>query len=758
MSRDSLTSSAVLPALALLAALVPSPAAQSSLGQDFWLVDSYSSSYGLSIAIANPGPTTAGVTIFNSVLGPAPHAVPPGGVTVLTFASLELGVSGTVISTAPVFHVTSDTEVAVFLFDPLVAVGKNDAALVLSSPALGLRHRIANFVNPVNSGGQVVTVVAVTAGVATSVQILDGAGTVVDGASLVQGEALQRINHLIVGATPADDMTGWEVVADQPVAVFSGSVCTSVGMPAGACDSLVEQLMDADRLALGYAVAPLRTRPLGCTTPPTCAADVFRFVATQDGTTLATTPDVGGGLLDEGDWIQIDTSTPFVITGDKPFFGYQYLASNEAVFGALPPAGVGDPSLLVVLPPEQFQRDYLFHVVPSFPDAFANIVAPEGATLLLDGVPISEPCEPIGVVADASYCSVRLPLTSGNHRIHSPDSDFGLTITGFGDYASYAYPAGLGRACDEGVDGWMKDGPTDDGSEPDTSVLDFWESGDLWIRNEPDPDLLHQHEHQNPIGGVVNYLYVKLRNRGCAPLVSGELVTYYAAASTGLVWPASWFVGAPGGDMIGSEPVAFVASNGEIVLEFEWTPPAIQHYCLLARFVAPEDPMSFVEGSSVPANAKNNNNIAWKNVTVVDEQGGAGYEFTARNIQIAESLHDFVFKGAPQPPATSGPVAVAPFGTVRVRLTPAMFADWRAGGGQSKGLVQVPGKPVFLVVSPVAELLGVRMAAGEEHLVQLQFSFLGGPAPPPGPFVVTQLSHMPPGVAEVDGGVTYVFR
>ena len=70
--------------------------------------------------------------------------------------------------------------------------------------------------------------------------------------------------------------------------------------------------------------------------------------------------------------------------------------------------------------------------------------------------------------------------------------------------------------------------------------------------------------------------------------------------------------------------------NEEVIIQVPWFPPNPAdfscfgdsgHFCLLARIetstTAPFG-MTFPEGVSVGTNAKNNNNIAWKNVTVVD--------------------------------------------------------------------------------------------------------------------------------------------
>ena len=52
-------------------------------------------------------------------------------------------------------------------------------------------------------------------------------------------------------------------------------------------------------------------------------------------------------------------------------------------------------------------------------------------------------------------------------------------------------------------------------------------------------------------------------------------------------------------------------------LEFEWNPPATGHYCLLARWESTADPMRMPEGPIIATNVRNENNIVWRNLTVI---------------------------------------------------------------------------------------------------------------------------------------------
>jgi hypothetical protein len=193
-----------------------------------------------------------------------------------------------------------------------------------------------------------------------------------------------------------------------------------------------------------------------------------------------------------------------------------------------------------------------------------------------------------------------------------------------------------------GPDLWMQDASDDTGSEPDPSSQPMWISNDIWVRRTNDG--LANQDHENPEyrppGAASNFVYVRVRNRGCSGNATGTLKLYWAKASSGLSWPAPWdgSVIAPAlmGGIIGTQPVS-VAAGDDTILIFSWMPPnpadytmfgADQaHFCLLARIettaTAPFG-MTIPETTDLYANVQNNNNIVWKNITVVDEVPGFG--------------------------------------------------------------------------------------------------------------------------------------
>lgn len=735
-----------------LALLALPCAGQTHYGKDFYLVDPYSSATSFTIAIANPNASAANVTLFNVIEGTTNGSVPPGAVSYFTFPDHEIATTGSTTSTVCVYHVTSNIDVAVFVFDPLTNQNLNDACVVLPVPMLGQEYRIGDWMQDFFTTQYVLVVC--TSPIATNVQVIDSSEVVVDNVTLLQGQCFSRL--------VTAEMTGWAVVGSRPISVFSGSSATYLGPGACCADELLEQLLPTTMLAQEYPVAPLGTRPIGCTTPATCAADVFRFVATVDGTTLATTPNVGGGVFNEGDFLEIATATPFVIAGDQPFFGYQYLPSNTAAYPPNPACGTGDPSLLAVLPVEQFRRDYLVAVPSGYPFSFLNVIAPFGTSLLLDNAPITPAWDLIGTLSSSvSYGSMRIPVTSGTHSVSSPNQRFGLVVSGLSVDTSYAYLGGLGFECTGIMDGWMRDVPGDDGTEPDPSTANMWQSPDIWVRHQQDTNLLYQHQHQNPLATITNYVYVKLRNRGCNPLESGTLSTYFSIASTGQAWSTNWIGNPASGDLIGSQPVTFIAAGGDVVLEFPWIPPVNGPYGILARFVSGNDPMTFAEGTSILANAKNNNNIAWRNMVTIEPvlldplgSGLIAVPVVVRNVESTATAVAIELGEVGLPFDTS----FLAHGTIRLTLPADMFQAWQLAGATSAGLALLPGTMTFEVTDVFATLSGIPLAVGEEHSVALNFA--QGAADLVvrrvfDPFVIRQRSA---GSADPDGGVTFEFK
>ncbi len=199
------------------------------------------------------------------------------------------------------------------------------------------------------------------------------------------------------------------------------------------------------------------------------------------------------------------------------------------------------------------------------------------------------------------------------------------------------------------VDLYMKDNSfvmqseRDRGEEPNIHGGPMWESEDIWVRQQNDG--LTNREHQNPeyysTADNYDYVYVQVRNRGCvASKGNKQLKLYWAKASTALSWPSHWngslsVSNQSLGDTIGTLTLPVIEPASSHIAVFPWQPPnpldyvglvidsstfinEPHHFCLLARIESIEDPIVFTDGLDIYRYTRENNNVAWKNVSVVD--------------------------------------------------------------------------------------------------------------------------------------------
>lgn len=183
---------------------------------------------------------------------------------------------------------------------------------------------------------------------------------------------------------------------------------------------------------------------------------------------------------------------------------------------------------------------------------------------------------------------------------------------------------------DFGYDFVIRDGEDDFGDEPNTATQNFWTSPDIWIRTTNDNNL----SHENPVYGIGNnYIKVRVVNRGCSISDGeGKLKLYWTKAGTNLpmdVWESGTYNvnGYPLGGLIGEIDLPALESYEEHIFTFPWSVPNPAnystinepwHYCLMAKIASPNDVSTLPEHNGVYYHFLNSNNIALKNVHVIN--------------------------------------------------------------------------------------------------------------------------------------------
>jgi hypothetical protein len=251
--------------------------------------------------------------------------------------------------------------------------------------------------------------------------------------------------------------------------------------------------------------------------------------------------------------------------------------------------------------------------------------------------------------------------------------------------------------------------PVDVGTEP-SGPGPMWISQDIRVRLGTVDDGV---THENPELGQTNNVFVTVRNRGTQTGPYANVMLYWAHASTGLSWPTDWH-------QIGSGTAVNVPAGGSTVVgPIPWNPVGTGHYCLYARMVTFNEPIG-PETTDVNLTTMQNNEVIWKNVTVVDNLAVAPYagSFIVRNIGREKGTFDLKF----QEPAAQQREPFLGRGEIVVDLGRPLYDLWRRAGGKRHGLEALGGTK-FRVVDPKgAELLGIPLDRRAEFTVGIQIT------------------------------------
>jgi hypothetical protein len=182
------------------------------------------------------------------------------------------------------------------------------------------------------------------------------------------------------------------------------------------------------------------------------------------------------------------------------------------------------------------------------------------------------------------------------------------------------------------VDLYIKDSAEDFGEEPNILSPFTWSSPNIWVRHQADYIPVHQDPEYHPT--LPNFVHIRIANRGCSTSSGNDVLrVYWSKAATSLSWDFHWSGnnfsnGASMGNLIDTITIPPIESNEEIVLAIPWNIPNPTdyqeinsepwHFCLLSRIISNDDEMSFPETEWLGDNVANNNNIAQKNVSVID--------------------------------------------------------------------------------------------------------------------------------------------
>lgn len=205
------------------------------------------------------------------------------------------------------------------------------------------------------------------------------------------------------------------------------------------------------------------------------------------------------------------------------------------------------------------------------------------------------------------------------------------------EYSSF--PLHLGNemtflSCPKPVELYIRDYINDSGEERNIDTV-FWNSPDIWIRNEDD----QVEEHENPYYASDHLSaasYIRVHNRGWQDYTENKYWVhgYWAQAAAGLTYP-TWlgmetYMNIYGtGDFYGRAPIPHIPAGDSKVLSINWAYPSSSvdmelpedekhHFCLLEKiYDAPYDD-EWRPGMPEWVDVTGNRAIAQKNLTIVE--------------------------------------------------------------------------------------------------------------------------------------------
>jgi hypothetical protein len=441
---------------------------QTYFGCDYWPTvtgNIVAANYDYAVVVANTTGVPATITIDGGALGaPDVFTVPADSAVVRTLpwvAALKLCLGGGqtyfdcyntqtngALALRGAYHLRSSVPVTVYQFNPLQYTKPgmsensytNDASLLFPTNAWRNDHYVTSWQATAGVHPSLMAVTAYQDG--TEVTITTAANTpAAGGAPAFTAGAPQAVTlnagDVIQLATTSGDLTGSRVVSSKPVQVIGGHYCANVPDGFGYCDHLEEVMLSVEALGGEYVIASPAV-----TTIPNGKEQMVRIVAIEPDTTLSYDPPQAGfptSIAAPGQWVEIARqSVNYHLTANKKILVAQYMEGSTAG------GGTGDPAMALAVPVDQFRREYLFHAPINYTTNYVDIIAPLGATVVLDGAPVLT-WQPIG---SSPWQLARItplgngPLGDGNHKIVG-DEGFGISVYGYGQDTSYWYPGGL---------------------------------------------------------------------------------------------------------------------------------------------------------------------------------------------------------------------------------------------------------------------------------------------------------------------------
>ena len=348
----------------------------------------------------------------------------------------------------------------------------------------------------------------------------------------------------------------------------------------------------------------------------------------------------------------------------------------------------------------------------------------------------------------------------------SDDSDASI-----GPMGQYGFPTLL-----KDYDLYIKDNTEDMGFEPNTTIKEknFWSAPQVWVRHQKDGI----QEHQNPLGGKTNYIYVRVWNRGQKKSPESRVAAFWAKAGTNLQWPDAWtgqmtVENIPVGGTVPKLGIVPPLDPGKFAdVPIEWSTPDpkqfsiitnaavggdnLWHFCLLLKIADKNDGLTYPNLSDIYSYVSYNNNVVQKNVTIVEVGSGSTYEGAVSVINNFTNKEAYSLDMIELPNAINGSSNTL-FDNARVllRMAPKILSAWNEGGNKGVNIKSTGSPYIQEIVSQNGSLDNIILKPKDIGLVKLSVNFKTVLPPGSNPEKYTILLRQKDEKGKVIGGETF---
>lgn len=313
-------------------------------------------------------------------------------------------------------------------FGTITAAGSSYIAVTATADATMVTIQLSKTGDILKSTDNVIAAVAQNMATPAKVTYMLDAGDVIE---------------LVSNKGSGHDLTGSIVQGTKPIQVIVGMPCTTnpTNMNAGGfgaytCDHVEETVLPVETWGKQYVVTS-PTGPNG--DKPKHSVRIYGGTMTAQ---LTFTPAIPGApvQIPAGAVFKVDTANDFVVTGDHEFaVGSEQMSGEIVDPTSLDPKG--DPAMSFMVAVEQFRDKYVFLAPDDYDVNFADVVAPTGTALMLDGAAVTTTEANVGL----GFSVRRVKLTAGNSGAHTLTgaAPVGIQVIGYGSQTSYQYPGGL---------------------------------------------------------------------------------------------------------------------------------------------------------------------------------------------------------------------------------------------------------------------------------------------------------------------------